>query len=116
EKEDGASIGEMPVHPVKFDVVDNIRLVHLVFHGGTGTPFHEHVAAELTGQDDQRAVQMARLVQILDQLRHGGINQLFHAHHAGMTDFMGVPAHKGDRKSTRLNSSHVNISYAVVCW
>src|SRR5690606_40530405 len=31
----------------------------------------------------------------LDQLRHGGINQLFHAHHAGMTVFMGVPAHKG---------------------
>src|SRR5690606_41040024 len=22
----------------------------------------------------------------------------------------------GDRKSTRLNSSHVNISYAVFCW
>src|SRR3989442_4777834 len=24
-------------------------------------------------------------------------------------------AHEGDRKSTRLNSSHVRISYAVVC-
>src|SRR3712207_8876167 len=24
-------------------------------------------------------------------------------------------AHKGDRKSTRLNSSHANISYAVFC-
>src|SRR5690554_7488845 len=23
---------------------------------------------------------------------------------------------EGDRKSTRLNSSHVRISYAVVCW
>src|SRR5436305_13381488 len=25
------------------------------------------------------------------------------------------PAHHGDRKSTRLNSSHVRISYAVFC-
>src|SRR5690349_341723 len=27
----------------------------------------------------------------------------------------GVPAGEGDRKSTRLNSSHVEISYAVFC-
>src|SRR5207249_8354955 len=27
----------------------------------------------------------------------------------------GVAAHTGDRKSTRLNSSHVSISYAVFC-
>src|SRR3712207_7028615 len=26
-----------------------------------------------------------------------------------------VPAHSKDRKSTRLNSSHANISYAVFC-
>src|SRR3712207_8159102 len=26
-----------------------------------------------------------------------------------------IPAHAGDRKSTRLNSSHANISYAVFC-
>src|SRR5699024_12586886 len=26
-----------------------------------------------------------------------------------------VPARRGDRKSTRLNSSHVSISYAVFC-
>src|SRR3712207_7271247 len=26
-----------------------------------------------------------------------------------------VGAHRGDRKSTRLNSSHANISYAVFC-
>src|SRR3712207_8606418 len=26
-----------------------------------------------------------------------------------------VPAEEGDRKSTRLNSSHANISYAVFC-
>src|SRR3712207_8344420 len=27
----------------------------------------------------------------------------------------GPPGHRGDRKSTRLNSSHANISYAVFC-
>src|SRR3712207_9407634 len=27
----------------------------------------------------------------------------------------GVPRDAGDRKSTRLNSSHANISYAVFC-
>src|SRR3712207_8793707 len=27
----------------------------------------------------------------------------------------GVQLHGGDRKSTRLNSSHANISYAVFC-
>src|SRR3712207_7295776 len=27
----------------------------------------------------------------------------------------GVPTINGDRKSTRLNSSHANISYAVFC-
>src|SRR3712207_8751598 len=27
----------------------------------------------------------------------------------------GVTQHAGDRKSTRLNSSHANISYAVFC-
>src|SRR3712207_7124193 len=32
------------------------------------------------------------------------------AHHVGVIDRPG-----GDRKSTRLNSSHANISYAVFC-
>src|SRR3712207_7266151 len=34
--------------------------------------------------------------------------------HAGTTPVAPVPVHK-DRKSTRLNSSHANISYAVFC-
>src|SRR3712207_8824624 len=28
---------------------------------------------------------------------------------------LGDPLHRADRKSTRLNSSHANISYAVFC-
>src|SRR3712207_7784343 len=30
-------------------------------------------------------------------------------------EHQGVPRRTGDRKSTRLNSSHANISYAVFC-
>src|SRR5438874_10448084 len=37
-------------------------------------------------------------------------------HHRGGTDQRGHGLHRGeDRKSTRLNSSHVEISYAVFC-
>src|SRR5437870_9626966 len=34
---------------------------------------------------------------------------------AGSTGAQGTPGVSGDRKSTRLNSSHVAISYAVFC-
>src|SRR3712207_9012548 len=34
---------------------------------------------------------------------------------AAMEDINGIAAITGDRKSTRLNSSHANISYAVFC-
>src|SRR3712207_8131406 len=33
----------------------------------------------------------------------------------GITDWHGAPLAHRDRKSTRLNSSHANISYAVFC-
>src|SRR5947209_10238634 len=32
-----------------------------------------------------------------------------------VSSLIGCPAHCADRKSTRLNSSHANISYAVFC-
>src|SRR3712207_8055251 len=50
------------------------------------------------------AVLRARLRLGGGALRRGGVTQL------------DVPADRGgDRKSTRLNSSHANISYAVFC-
>src|SRR3712207_8519294 len=62
---------------------------------------------------------------IRDQLGHGGGMQPLHI----LAEFLGVPCDEvpgderdifgpltqGDRKSTRLNSSHANISYAVLC-
>src|SRR5690606_41672203 len=44
-----------------------------------------------------------RYVPSLDQMKHEGL--LDHA-----------AVQRVDRKSTRLNSSHVKISYAVFCW
>src|SRR5438874_7720378 len=41
---------------------------------------------------------------------------LFRAHHVGFPEIDGFnQTHNQDRKSTRLNSSHVEISYAVFC-
>src|SRR3712207_8351650 len=48
--------------------------------------------------------------------RHGGIPERTSEILAGGCDGdMGSPDQRGDRKSTRLNSSHANISYAVFC-
>src|SRR3712207_7556423 len=64
---------------------------------------------------------------VLDQLergQHAGLH-LTGARHSGTGGFCrghvrepplpGRPASREDRKSTRLNSSHANISYAVFC-
>src|SRR2546429_6607619 len=44
-------------------------------------------------------------------LRPGGVFELHHGEHGLALDAV----HLGDRKSTRLNSSHGYISYAVFC-
>src|SRR3712207_8840499 len=48
----------------------------------------------------------------VEELR-GGIERLGHIAH--ITCVLGDVLHLLDRKSTRLNSSHANISYAVFC-
>src|SRR3712207_8006198 len=52
-------------------------------------------AAELAAPDDERLVEQAAALEVLEQ---AGDRLIY-----------------GDRKSTRLNSSHANISYAVFC-
>src|SRR3712207_8526223 len=46
---------------------------------------------------------------------HGGVTELLD--HSAQPQVVGteVVTPRGDRKSTRLNSSHANISYAVFC-
>src|SRR3712207_7995273 len=53
------------------------------------------------------------LVYIRRPRRVDGFRDL--VQHAAPRAGRGRPARKGDRKSTRLNSSHANISYAVFC-
>src|SRR5947209_15948898 len=61
-----------------------------------------HLAAQ-----DQRHVDVEVLLQALDQRRTGLGRDVDRAHD---------PVQRwSDRKSTRLNSSHANISYAVFC-
>src|SRR5436309_8114705 len=53
----------------------------------------------------------------VDELRRMGADIRTEGHHAvvrGVPRLSGAPV-KADRKSTRLNSSHVKISYAVFC-
>src|SRR5258707_9817892 len=40
---------------------------------------------------------------------------VLHLHHVAQLTQVGDLFHEEDRKSTRLNSSHANISYAVFC-
>src|SRR3712207_8826648 len=54
------------------------------------------------------------VVDLLDQRRPGVlVDQLIH-HGEALEGVLAVED-AGDRKSTRLNSSHANISYAVFC-
>src|SRR5690625_551587 len=46
---------------------------------------------------------------------HGSIREAVKATQQGLFSFLTKPVDNQDRKSTRLNSSHVAISYAVFC-
>src|SRR2546422_6052229 len=52
----------------------------------------------------------ARARSVVDADRHGRTPRQWHAHRNGQRQ-----RRNGDRKSTRLNSSHGYISYAVFC-
>src|SRR3712207_8237465 len=45
----------------------------------------------------------------------GGTSEMLPNHHITKPVLIGEIQKNGDRKSTRLNSSHANISYAVFC-
>src|SRR5690606_40289458 len=81
-----------------------------------------HVAHPLAGQGERGGVTLlAELCGadplVVDEAAHDrAVALVSHAPHAVSTAAGSVPAagHR-DRKSTRLNSSHVKISYAVFC-
>src|SRR2546427_5858278 len=64
---------------------------------------------------DRLAVLRQRYIQRLqapDDRRHRAVGQ---AHFRVEEEFAGLEQRQRDRKSTRLNSSHSQISYAVFC-
>src|SRR5690349_22010375 len=54
------------------------------------------------------------LGEVVALARRAGVKVSFRTRDQ-LTAMAGSPEHQGDRKSTRLNSSHVEISYAVFC-
>src|SRR5690554_3712658 len=76
--EHGTTIGKMPVHAIMPELVNNIRLVHLLFYRSVRPALYHHIPTEFTGQDHQSPVQSTALIQVLDQLSNGAINLFFH--------------------------------------
>src|SRR3712207_8040619 len=60
-----------------------------------------------------RGYTMKRLDILIPHERLDDVNELLHKHKVGGMSFYEIKGR--DRKSTRLNSSHANISYAVFC-
>src|SRR5690606_39920483 len=65
-------------------------------------------------EDVGRFFRVGRAGQWRDQLSAEQVDRVVSAHGEQMARFGYLPA-ESDRKSTRLNSSHVKISYAVIC-
>src|SRR5699024_12225609 len=99
----GARLGYLATSP---QVTDALRLVRLPYHLSTITQAAaiaalDHVDMLLATVDEIRT-QRDRIVKELKQL---GLKPA-----VSVSNFVFL-----DRKSTRLNSSHVSISYAVFC-
>src|SRR3712207_8879365 len=69
-------------------------------------------------EDNKSALGVATFIQaaaaVLLVIFGAFLRDVLRAAEAG-SDFLPTVAFAGDRKSTRLNSSHANISYAVFC-
>src|SRR5437660_8888745 len=100
----GAPRVQRPRHfldPVRFDEVADLDVVEVLDPDAAFEPFPHFAGVVLEPlQRGQRAV--VHLDAAAD-----------HPHPRGPRDH--AAAHERDRKSTRLNSSHVAISYAVFC-
>src|SRR3712207_7257516 len=57
----------------------------------------------------------ARDAHVVERLRHAGAVIIGKTNLSEWANFRSTHSSSGDRKSTRLNSSHANISYAVFC-
>src|SRR3712207_8351274 len=65
---------------------------------------HEFVGYSVTKSVVVRLADLSRFEQLFSEMLRAGVSKV-----------NNVEFHTSDRKSTRLNSSHANISYAVFC-
>src|SRR5690606_40671513 len=76
-----------------------------------------HVDAVCERELDASVTQLAALMLICQQpgCLQKDLAQALELNKSAVTGLIGRMEKNGDRKSTRLNSSHVKISYAVFC-
>src|SRR5699024_640068 len=71
-------------------------------------PVPDVIGVKLTNELPQGTTATDLALRVTEELRKKGVVGKF-------VEFFGPGVEKLDRKSTRLNSSHVSISYAVFC-
>ena len=91
EHQHGAGVGEVAVHAVMFQLVDRVRHVHLVTHLVAWFALDEHVAAELAGEHDERAIEQAAFLEVEHELRDRGVDLALHVGEACVAVLVGVP-------------------------
>jgi hypothetical protein len=83
----------MPVQPVVPHFLERVALgTGLVLGRAPRDALNHHVAAELAGDDHERALQQAALLKIDDEPGDGPVDHSLHPHGAGVTFLMRVPA------------------------
>src|SRR6266496_4491563 len=71
--------------------------------------FNDTATTEIYTLSLHDALPISDVVDLIARMRRAGVVSL------GLVTQPPAPVRGGDRKSTRLNSSHVEISYAVFC-
>src|SRR5690348_18208288 len=83
------------------------------------TLFRSRANAQSLTMDGESGIFLQPLADVVPSPQHkfGGPTVSFHAVDAGPVagNYINTGVEEGDRKSTRLNSSHPSISYAVFC-
>src|SRR2546427_3548858 len=96
EHQHAASVGKMTVHAVVFHFSYDFRNGDLILHLIVGLAFYHHVAAEFTGQDDERAIKQSALLKIQDKLRNWSVDRFLQIDLAGVAGLVSVPGLERD--------------------
>src|SRR5690606_1173166 len=123
DRDQVAFLDELHARPVLDDLAGDLVAEHEAFGGGGAAADHVLVRAADVGGDDLQDRRMGELAADVRGVHPGTVLQLEgRVVDVDDVDLPGalvgdraVAGHGGNRKSTRLNSSHVKISYAVFC-